>query len=491
MRERCPRLSGSPTVVLIDLDTSKRSQGCSANQKPGRAGILFFIVTGDIIQGPESSRGLCAVNVLQLTICRPRLPSSSQPFTPAAGPALYIMSSSDLIDVSALPAIASWTCDTGASRNLEALRFHIFHDPSTSTAFFKLRATVTFKATGARPKRTTAAWLHVAPERIATITLEDEKSVNKAMSKKLGPNTVCCHFSLTRPGTLVLPPDYDITSKDQQSDDPLDGLWALARATRLSISTCLPARTVSRARLSSLCTAVSGGNLTADKTAGDASAIVKLASNKHAADTTSLYGGKGGQVVEPDSLDLPGPAGNEASPPPYADIGPSPPFVTDTPAGKKRRRRTSSEASATPHRQDDSKAIEDKTAFSKALKDDLKAELKAELMSELRADVKAELKDQVKTELVKEVMQEIEGRILHRVEERLQEQADDFEKQMYDLRHEFGATIYSEVEDQTYTARKELEDFIQEEMEEAQKRVEERIVDRLESANMNIRFSDR
>lgn len=52
MRERC-LVSGSPTVVWLDLDLSKRSQGCSANQKPGRAGILFFIVMDDtIIQGP-------------------------------------------------------------------------------------------------------------------------------------------------------------------------------------------------------------------------------------------------------------------------------------------------------------------------------------------------------------------------------------------------------------------------------------------------------
>lgn len=400
------------------------------------------------------------------------------------------MSSLDLIDVSAQPAIASWTHDSGASRSLDALRFHIHHDPSTSTAFFKLRATVTFKATSVKSKRTTAAWLYIAPERVETIALEDEKNVDEAMTKKLGPNTVCWRFSLTRPGTLVLPPDYDLKSKGL-SDDPLDGLWALARATSFSISACLPGRTVCRGRLTSLCKAVSGGDSTAGTTAEVASTNVRLASNKHAADTTSLYGGKGGQVVELDSLDLPGPAGNEASPPPYADIGPSPPFVTDTPAGKKRRRRSSSEASATPYRQDNSKAIEDKTAFAKALKDDLKAELRAELMSELRADVKAELKDQVKTELVKEVMQEIERRILGRVEERLQEQADDFEKQLYDLRHEVGATIYSEVEDQTYTARKELQDFVQEEMEEAQKRVEERIVDRLESAHMNIRFNDR
>ncbi|KAL1873247.1 hypothetical protein Daus18300_004067 [Diaporthe australafricana] len=402
------------------------------------------------------------------------------------------MGSLNLIDVSAQPAIASWGHASGESRSLEALRFHVYHDPSTNTAFFKLRATVTFKANGARPKRTTAAWLHLAPERVATITLEDEKMVDEAMSKKLGPNTVCLHFSLTRPGTLVLPPDYDLKLKCQSSDDSLSGLLALARATSFSISACLPARTVSRARLVSLCTAVSRSNSATDTTAVKAAPTnVGLASNKHAADTASLYGGKGGQAVELDTLDHPEPASDEVSPPPYADIGPGPPLVADSSLGKKRRRRSSSEASATQYRHHDSKSIEDQTAFAKALKDGLKAEL----MSEIRAEMKAELQEQVKTELisevVSEVMQTVEKRILGRVEERLQEQADDFEKQLYDLRHEVGATVYSEVEDQTYTARKELEDFVREEMDEAQRQVEERVVGRLESANLNIRFNDR
>lgn len=398
------------------------------------------------------------------------------------------MGSLDLIDVSAQPAIASWSHAPGASRSLDALRFHVYHDPSSSTAFFKLRATVTFKANGTRLKRTTAAWLHLAPERVETVTLKDEKDVDEAMSKKLGPNTVSLYFSLTRPGTLVLPPDYDLKSKDQSSDDPLSGLLALARATSFSISACLPARTISRARFVSLCTAVSGSNSNTDATAVKvAPTNVRLASNKHAADTASLYGGKGGQAVELDTLDLPDPA----SPPPYADIGPGPPLAADSSLGKKRRRRSSSEASATQYRHHASKAIEDQTAFAKALKDGLKAEL----MSEIRAEMKAELKEQVKTEMisevVSEVMQTVERRILGRVEELLQEQADEFEKQLYDLRHEVGATIYSEVEDQTYTARKELEDFVREETDEAQRRVEERVVDRLEGANLNIRFNDR
>lgn len=394
------------------------------------------------------------------------------------------MSSSDVIDVTAQPAIASWSYPSGASQSLDALRFHIYHDPSTNTAFFKLRATVTFKATGGRPKRTTAAWLHIAPERVETVSLEDEKNVDGAMVKKLGANTVCWHFTLNRPGTLVLPPDFDLKSKGHQSDDPLDGLCALAQATSFTIFASLPARTVSRGCLMSICEAASAGKNAVGTDMG-------LASNKHAADTASLYGGKGGQVVELDSLQTPGPAGNGASPPPYSDIGPSPPFVADGPAGKKRRRRSSSEASAADSRQDDSKVLEDRKAFAKSLKDSFKAELKAELMTELRADLKAELKDELKKELLSEVMPEIERRILGRVEERLLDHSDDLEKQLYDLRHEVGSTVYSEVEDQTYMARKELEDFVQDEMQEAQRQVEERIVDRLEGANMNIRFNDR
>lgn len=212
------------------------------------------------------------------------------------------MSSSDHIDVTAQPAIASWAPSSGASQSLDALRFHIYQDQLTNTAFFKLRATVTFKKNGVGPKRTTAAWLYIAPERVEIVTLEDEQNVDEAMSKKLGANTVCWHFTLKRPGTFVLPPDCDLKSKGSESDGSPDGLRAFAQATSFSIFACLPARTVSRGRVNSLCRAGSGGYAPSDTTAGAASLGVRLASNKHAADTASLYGGKDGQVVEPDGL---------------------------------------------------------------------------------------------------------------------------------------------------------------------------------------------
>lgn len=53
-------VSGSPTVVSIDLDLSS-SQGCSANQKPGRAGKLSLNTMNDTATpGPAFSCGLCA-----------------------------------------------------------------------------------------------------------------------------------------------------------------------------------------------------------------------------------------------------------------------------------------------------------------------------------------------------------------------------------------------------------------------------------------------
>lgn len=130
-----------------------------------------------------------------------------------------------------------------------------------------------------------------------------------------------------------------------------------------------------------------------------------------------------------------------------------------------------------------------RSELKQELKNELMLELKPELKHELRAELRAELKTELKNELIGEVLQEVETRLFERFEERLQEQADDFDTELYDVRHEFGATIYSDVEDQTYAARQELQEFVKEEMEEAQTLVEDRIIDRLQSANMNLTFS--
>ncbi|KUI52737.1 hypothetical protein VP1G_00055 [Cytospora mali] len=361
------------------------------------------------------------------------------------------MSSSDVIDISAQPATATWTADNQNCCRLETFKFQIFYKTSTNAAFFKLRAPVTFQATAIKPKRTTAVWLFIAPERIATLALQGDDEIDEATRKQFGTNAVSLCFNLNRPPALVFPPDVDQDCKEQASCEMLVALQSLARATSFTISANLPGRTVSQAHLLSLCTAASRSS--GSSCVKSASTSATLVSSKHAADTTSLYGGKGGRVIEGDSPALLALTGNDAM------------------------------------------AFEElKSGLRSELKQDLRrellVELKAELKHELRAELKDELRTELKDELMSEVMQEVETRIFQRVEQSLQAQADDFETQLYDVRHEVGGTIYSEVEDQTYAARQELEDFVKDEMDEAQTRVEDRIIERLQNANMNITFSD-
>jgi hypothetical protein len=409
------------------------------------------------------------------------------------------MSSSDIIDISAQPAFATWTADNQTCCHLDALKFHIFHDLSTNAAFFKLRAPVTFQTTATKSKKTSAVWLFIAPERIATLALQGEDEIGEATRKQIGPNAVSLCFQLHRPATLVLPPDIDQNSKDHLPSETLDALQSLVRATSFTISVGLPSRTVSQAHLLSLCAAASRStgsiNTEFSSTGGT------LYSSKHAADTVSLYGGKGGRVIEGDSPALLAMTGNEVSPPPYADIEASPPSMPASWPEKKRRRRASSDAGPDPSRQHLGRGIELKMAiegiksgFKSELKKDLRSELLAELKAELKHELRAELRDEVraelKNELMSEVLKEVETRLFQRFEQCLQEQADDFETQLYDVRHEFGSTVYSEVEDQTYAARQELEEFVKDEMNEAETRVEGRIIDRLQNANMSLTFSD-
>ncbi|KUI71094.1 hypothetical protein VM1G_07019 [Cytospora mali] len=409
------------------------------------------------------------------------------------------MSSSDVIDISAQPATATWTADNQTFCRLETLKFQIFYEPSTNAAFFKLRAPVTFQTTATKLKRTTAVWLFIAPERIATLALQGEDGSDEAIRKQFGTNAVSLCFNLNRPAALVLPPDVDQDCKEQASCEMIVALQSLARATSFTISANLPGRTVSQAHLLSLCTAASRSS--GSSCVESASTSGTLVSSKHAADTTSLYGGKGGRVIEGDSPALLALTGNDASPPPYANVGASPPSMPASWPEKKRRRRASSDAGPDPDRQHLGKGVELRMAFEELksglrseLKQDLRrellVELKAELKHELRAELKDELRTELKDELMSEVMQEVETRIFQRVEQSLQEQADDFETQLYDVRHEVGGTIYSELEDQTYAARQELEDFVKDEMDEAQTRVEDRIIERLQNANMNMTFSD-
>lgn len=245
--------------------------------------------------------------------------------------ALASDSASSNIDIST-PAVVGW----GSSDTLSEVTFDARYLDSTNDAFFKLRSTVTLKATA--PTKT-PIFLFIHPERIKLLEVVEaeaaepgEASRGVEVSKKFGSNTVCLRLLLSRPADLVGPKTSDLTPKNKASGVILDSLRSLARCDSLAVY--IPQHVLSKARLASLCSAANSG---------------LLKSIARQADLVSLYRGKGGQVIEePDRVVD---ASTESdSPPSYDELGPGPPPAPlDEPGGSTPRPQCSTLLYASTH----------------------------------------------------------------------------------------------------------------------------------------------
>lgn len=370
-------------------------------------------------------------------------------------------SSSDDIHVSAAPASVTWD---GQAQPLSDVTCDIRRYASNNTAFIKLRAAVALKAPA--PAKT-SLFLFVHPERIRTVTLDEspERRSQEIVKKKLGQNTYCLHFTLDRPVALIGPASLEgIAPKNKGSAEILHHLRSLAQET--SFSVYLPAKVVSKARLLSLCEAASGHN---------------LASITWQADMTCLYGGKGGRVIED------APEASTVNPPSYDELEPGPP-LPPTSQGKlcvpppsvpynaltsaagssfqgpsKKRRRESGNSDTPPA---ELSAVE---AMCRKLMGEMKAELKLDMSKQL---------------------QKLEDNIVVRLEQRLAEESarieEHFEQKLLEVREETTDEIGTRIEDEYYGVRVRLEDFVKDEVQDA----EERIVHHIESsATISLQFN--
>lgn len=229
-------------------------------------------------------------------------------------------SASSNIDIST-PAFVAW----GPSDFLSDVTFDARRLGSHNEAFFKLRSTVTLKASA--PAKT-PFFVFIQPERIKLLQSdgfgpdEAEQALHaEAARKKLGTNTVCLRFVLTKPADLVSPKIADLTPKNQASGAVLDSLRSLAR--RDSFAVYFARNVLAQSRLSALCEAASDAG---------------FRSIGRQADLASLYRGKGGQVIsEPDAPDDDGSTVSGDSPPSYDELGPGPPLAPlDSPKGRMR-----------------------------------------------------------------------------------------------------------------------------------------------------------
>lgn len=224
-----------------------------------------------------------------------------------AGPPTSGAGSSTLdVDISTPAVVKSASSDTLLEVTFDARRLD-----ATNEAFFKLRRTVTLKAA---PSTKTPLFVFIPPEQVESLECVEPATAEPGAAgqdeearKKLGSETICMRFGLKSPADLVGPKDLDLTPKNKASGVTLDSLRSLAHHDSLAVY--FARNVVSQARLKSLCGAANNG---------------RLKSIARQADLTSLYRGKGGQVIK--EAGAPVAASIEPdSPPSYDELGPGPP----------------------------------------------------------------------------------------------------------------------------------------------------------------------
>lgn len=180
------------------------------------------------------------------------------------------------IDVTKVRAVALWN-----GHHLPNIFLNLHWHPNSHKAFFKLRGTVALRDGASRHDGRTSIFLYIYPERIRQLIVDPNST-----EKRMGPETLLLSFDLNRPSALVLP-ESPCEPRNKTANDVMDSFRALARQTSFSICASIPRKRLSAKRLRELCVAASD--------AGLASLAVH-------ASTASLYQGKGGKVVEGDSL---------------------------------------------------------------------------------------------------------------------------------------------------------------------------------------------
>lgn len=316
---------------------------------------------------------------------------------------------------------------------------HLQYDASTTTAFFKLRTSLVLKALS--PNRT-YLYLFIAPEAIKTLTLDesrlpDQSSDSVDAARILGSTFNRLYFSLSRSADLIGPSFVGLTPKNKSEGRVIDQLRSLAQATEFTVS--ISHQVISKSKLLSLCQQIKD---------------VLLKSGPGQTDLSCLYEGKGGKQIpagRPEKLSTDPEHGHQPSgeaPPSYtvAAICPS------GPANKKRRR--------------DSPAV---------------VELGTDLLQTMEKMCRKMVREQV-SEQIQHLEARLTDKIERLVEKHVERQGDQITDDIQQVRDE----VDEKIEDEFYGLRVRLEEYVNDELKEA----EERIVEHLQStASVHLEFS--
>lgn len=404
----------------------------------------------------------------------------------------------DNLDVSGVPAVVTWfDHDSGresrhhSTHAAQDLTLHMHCDTSSNTAFLQLRAHIALKAR--RDK--TNLLISIPPERVRTATLCGDDGGKELATRKLSTSTHCVRFHLSKPPSLIVPKG-DLTPKQKNSRIVLDSVHALAK--QMSFSVHLPCSTTTKARLLSFCKSVMSST---------------VQSTPKFVDIASLYGGKGGRVIEhePRLALTPGPTAAEhvaQSPPSYDELGlsspprpkasqsktqPLPPPLQSTlayqstePGGKRRRGSSSSDYITVTQPQDPVHNSIEKICMEMMERVESgfsEIGLRLDRMEKRLVDLEASVERRAD-----ELGISVE-RAQQRSSEQVEEVRDELDRGLHDVKQETEDVITLRVEDEMYVARGQLEDFVKDEMASTEERLEERLQDSITNASVSLDFS--
>lgn len=202
--------------------------------------------------------------------------------------AISVQSANEDIHVKNVPAFVVWRDSTGQSHSLPDLGFSLLYTSTTKKALFRLQATTKLKKGPLKP----CIYLFIKPEQISRLDYvkswndsdRDEEELHGPARQKLSTSTHVLRFELRSAATFVVPCDHPFQFFRAGSQAIWTSMMTFAKDTR-QFFIHFPMTTLSKVRLLSLCQAAS--------TCGS---LRPLDDNM-----SSLYGGKGGKVVDVDA----------------------------------------------------------------------------------------------------------------------------------------------------------------------------------------------
>ncbi|KAI1313536.1 hypothetical protein F5Y03DRAFT_405119 [Xylaria venustula] len=197
---------------------------------------------------------------------------------------LSIESAYDNIFIKNLPVSVVWRNSHGENCSLPDPTFSFRYDPSTQKTLIRFQAATRLKKGPAKP----CIYLYVRPDKIHTVTFvgsEDElgsdEELHRQARRTLGTSTYVLRFELRCSANFVVPTEHSFNFLRPKSKDLWMSWKTFARDTRYFF-VHLPTKSLPQAQLLSFCQAASSHGTLRRLNEG----------------ITSLYGGRGGRVVD-------------------------------------------------------------------------------------------------------------------------------------------------------------------------------------------------